>query len=118
MLRRGEKQAKVEEIQFLKDEKEHLKNMNSETRKVEGTPVTVDTFREWKMSFDLEELDIHGSVRITQIHQKLTGKQVWLQGLVKSSREGEQEDEEDEEDAEYEEEGEEGDVEGQNTSSD
>lgn len=103
MLRRGEKQAKVEEIQLLKDEKEHLKNMNShETQKVEGTPVTADTFREWKMTFDSENLNLHGSVRITQIHQKLTGKQVWLQGLVKDTREEEQGDvEDDEEDDEY-----------------
>ena len=73
-------------------------------KEIIGTPVTVESFNDWKLKFEAENLNVHGTFAHVRKTDKLTGRQLWLQGLDKNLQ---GDDAESDDDSEYEEEEEE-----------
>ncbi|CCI45686.1 unnamed protein product [Albugo candida] len=87
MLRRMEIKKKEDdrgtaiETAKRKEQAAHVKAKDST-----GTPVTPETFMAWRDQFDLE-MRLNSKVAVTEASTKLTGRQLWTQGLVKDEGE-------------------------------
>lgn len=106
MLRRAalqEKKAAKEAAHIAAIEKQ--REMDDEAPvQVHGTPVSVENFMAWKLAFEAENINVHGTTAQRQKTGKLTGRQLWLQGSLDEADEDSDDDEEDKDDEDQDEE--------------
>nr|CCA16418.1 conserved hypothetical protein [Albugo laibachii Nc14] len=87
MLRRMEIKKKSEDrgtaVELAKREEEAAHVQAKDTT---GNPVTPKTFQAWRDQFDVE-MRLNSKVAVRETNTKLTGRQLWTQGLVKDEGE-------------------------------